>query len=127
MFALGAAAMAAVAGGVLLLCEPLKSAAPERLTVANASSDPGKPPKCEKQVWREGVLRTPAQAELVFRASVPDHRFERTRVRITDQGESWLVEQIPPEPGPGTIIMGGVLIVRIAKCDGAITFVKGED
>ena len=124
MFTLGAAAMAVVAAGVVLVCEPLKSAAPERLAYATASSRAGKPPECPSLVWREGIIATPAQAELVFRSAVPDRRFVRTRVSVTDQGDFWLVEQRPPSGG---VTLGGVLIVRISKCDGAITFVKGEE
>jgi hypothetical protein len=128
MFALGAAAMAIVGGSAWLGCERLKSMAPERLAFASASSRVGNTPKCRSEVWPRGVVHTPAQAELVFRSAFPDERFVRTRVRVTGQGDFWLVDQHPPERGLfGGYWMGGVLIVRISKCDGAITFVEGEE
>src|ERR1700757_3953924 len=100
IFALGAAVMLVCAGCALLGWEQLRSVAPDRLVYASASTKAGAEPICRGSVLNvarpDGVVTTPAQAEMVFRSTFPDRRLRRARVRVSDRGDVWLVEQTRP-------------------------------
>ena len=123
VFALGATVMLAFAVCALLGWEQLKSVAPERLVYASAPSSVGEEATCRGSVLDvarpNGIVTTPAQAEMVFRATFPDQRLVRTRVRVTDRGDVWFVEQMPPKGWKG-----GGYIVHISKCDATVTLLK---
>jgi hypothetical protein len=123
VFVLGATAMLIAAAGALLGWEQLKSVAPERLVYASASSKIGAEPICRGSVLDvarpKGIVTTPAQAEMVFRSTFPDQKLIRTRVRITDQGDVWRVEQSPPKGWKGD-----GYVVHISKCDATVTLLQ---
>jgi hypothetical protein len=120
IFALGAAVMLVCAGCALLGWEQLRSVAPDRLVYASASTKAGAEPICRGSVLNvsrpDGIVTTPAQAEMVFRSTFPDRRLLRARVRVSDRGDVWLVEQ--------TRRKGGGYTVHISKCDATVTLLQ---
>jgi hypothetical protein len=123
IFVLGAAAVLVCAVGAWLGWEQLKSVAPDRLVYASASTRAGADPICRGSVLNvarpAGVVTTPAQAEMVFRSTFPDKRLRRTRVRVSDRGDVWLVEQTRPADWKGA-----GYTVQISKCDATVTLLQ---